>query len=65
MQLYIGNSMMEDIPFKGGVPHRKRHALCMETQAMPDSPNYDHFTNVVLNPGEVYDKTTIYAFSVK
>jgi len=65
MQLYIGNMMKEDVPYKNGVPHRLRHALCMETQAMPDSPNHENFTNVVLNPGEIYDKTTIYAFGVK
>ena len=65
MQLYIGNYLREDIPFKGGVPHRLRHGFCLETQSMPDSPNHDNFTNVVLSPGEVFDRTTVYAFSTR
>lgn len=65
VQLYSANNMKEDVPFKNGVPHRPRHALCLETQAMPDSPNFEHFTNVVLCPGETFDKTTIYTFSVR
>ena len=39
--------------------------LCLETQHMPDSVNHDNFTNCVLKPGEVYDFTTEYRFSVK
>lgn len=64
VQLYTANMIDETAhPFKNGVPQRKHCALCLETQAMPDSINHPGFTNVVLRPGEVYDRTTIYEFS--
>lgn len=66
VQLYAGNVLESDeYPFKGGYPRQKHHALCLETQAMPDSINQKGFTNVVLDVGETYDYTTIYAFGVK
>ncbi len=52
-------------PFKGGVPQHPHCAVCLETQKMPDSPNHPHFTPTVLLPGEEYDHTTEYVFSVE
>ncbi len=64
VQLYTANMIDENgRPFKGGVPQRKHCALCLETQAMPDSINHAGFTDVVLLPGEAYDRTTIYEFT--
>ncbi len=64
VQLYTANMINEnDVPFKGGVPQRVHCALCLETQAMPDSINHPGFTNVVLRPGEAYDRTTVYEFT--
>ena len=64
VQLYTANMINEkDPPFKGNVPQTKHCALCLETQAMPDSINHPGFTNVVLRPGEVYDYTTVYEFT--
>lgn len=66
VQLYTGNFLADDgYPFKGGLVKTKQMALCLETQHMPDSINQKNFTNVVLNPGENYDYTTIYAFSAE
>lgn len=63
MQVYTGNMIDEcDPPFKGGVPRKKHSAICLETQAMPDSINHEGFTNVVLRPGEVYKRSTVFAF---
>ena len=39
--------------------------MCLETQHMPDAMNHENFTNVVLCPGETYDYTTEYVFSVR
>ena len=62
--LYTSNWLSEkETPFKGGVKQRKHCALCLETQKMPDSINHPGFTNTVLNPGEVYDYTSIFKFS--
>ena len=63
MQVYTGNMIDEcDPPFKNGIRRRKHGAVCLETQAMPDSINHDGFTNVILRPGETFSKTTVYAF---
>ncbi len=63
MQVYTGNMIDEcDPPFKGGVARKKHCAVCLETQAMPDSINHDGFTNVILRPNEKFERTTVYAF---
>ncbi len=65
VQIYAGNMMNGEVPFKRGIPQRPRHAVCMETQHAPDSPNHDNFPSVVLKKGEKYDTITTYAFSVR
>lgn len=66
IQVYAGNFLKPDAyPFKGGFVKRPQALMCLETQKMPDSVNHDNFTNCVLKPGEVYDYTTEYRFSVK
>lgn len=66
VQFYSGNFLTnEKYPFKGGYPQRVQTLLCLETQHMPDSINQDGFTDCVLRPGEKYDFTTEYRFSVK
>ncbi len=66
VQLYTGNFLDNpEYPMKGGYPQNKQSAFCLETQKMPDSPNHKNFTNVILEPGEVYEHTTVYQFSVK
>lgn len=66
VQLYTGNFLDDDgHPFKGGHVKFKQMALCLETQHMPDSINHENFTNTVLDVGEKYDYTTIYAFSAE
>ncbi len=63
VQVYSATAINEDAsPFKGNVPQKKLCAVCLETQAMPDSINHPGFTNVILHPGETYDRTTIYEF---
>ena len=65
VQFYTGNYMKNSAhPFKGGYPQTVHHALCLETQCMPDSIHHKNFTNTVLCPGETYDTTTEYVFSV-
>ncbi|MBQ9802208.1 MAG: galactose mutarotase [Clostridia bacterium] len=66
VQFYSGNFLKNpDHPFKGGYAQATQNALCLETQKMPDSINHENFTDVRLHPGEVYDHTTVYAFSVR
>lgn len=66
VQFYSGNFLTNaEHPFKGGYPQSKQSAFCLETQKMPDAINHEHFDDVILNPGEVYDYTTVYKFSIR
>ena len=63
VQFYSGNFLgNEKYPFKNNCCQSKQIAFCLETQHMPDAINHENFTNVVLNPEEKYDYTTIYKF---
>ncbi len=65
VQLYTGCVMNGSYPFKGGVPQRPLHALCLETQYAPNSPNRPDFPSCILRPGEKYDFRTAYCFGTK
>ncbi len=65
LQFYSGNFLDGTMKGKGGQSYAYRTALCLETQAYPDSPNKPDFPSVVLRPGEKYTQTTIYKFSTK
>lgn len=65
IHLYTAVTMNGEIPMKGGVKQTPGHAVCLETQHAPDSPNHDNFPSTKLRVGEKYDTTTIYAFGVK
>jgi aldose 1-epimerase len=59
VQFYTGNGLDPDVTGYG-----RRSALCLETQHYPDSPNQRYFPSTVLRPGEEYNSTTVYRFSV-
>lgn len=65
VQFYCGTALGVDYAGKGGKVYGVRDGFCLETQVYPDSPNFAHFTNCVLNPGEQYTHITTYAFSVE
>lgn len=51
-------------PFWGkyGTPAFGNGAICLETQALPDSPNQPNFPNTLLLPGQLYESMTILDF---
>lgn len=63
IQVYTGNFLHDDISFKGGIPQKRRSAICLETQHYPDSPNHPGFPSVTLEPGEKFDSVTLFAFT--
>ena len=65
IQVYTGNFLDGTVTGKKGVKYEKRHAICLETQHYPDSPNKKEWPSVVLRPGEIYRSHCIYAFGVK
>lgn len=66
VQLYTANFLKNPaFPLRGGYPQQPQHAVCLETQKMPDSPNHPDFTDSILRPGETFDYTTVYRFSAE
>ena len=65
IQFYTGN-FLDGIPGKDGTVYNKNGALCLETQAFPDSINKQGkagWPNVVLKPGETYHHTMVHKFT--
>ena len=64
IQVYCGNFLDGTVKGKHGIVYPHRSAICLETQHFPDSPNHPEFPSTVLRPGEKFESTTIYAFSI-
>ncbi|MCI6502033.1 MAG: galactose mutarotase [Clostridia bacterium] len=66
VHVYTANFMINACyPLKGGLPQRRHHAICLETERMPDSMNHPGFTNCVLDVGQTYDYITEFRFDVR
>ena len=65
VQFYSGNFLDGSFAGKGDVVYQQRSGLCLETEHFPDSPNQPDFPSVELNPGDTYQTTTVYKFSVR
>lgn len=65
LQFYTGNFLDGTLKGKGSKTYLKRGALCLEAQKFPDSPNKPNFPSSILEPGQTYRQTTVYAFGVK
>jgi aldose 1-epimerase len=64
LQFYGGNFMQSKNTFKTGVKDNFRTAFCLETQHFPDSPNQPNFPSTVLEPGQTYQTSSLYRFSI-
>ena len=64
-QFYSGNFLDGTIVGKGGWRYQKRSAFCIEPQHYPDTPNQPSFPTTVLKPGQTFQNTIIYKFSVR
>ena len=65
IQFYTGNFLDGTIIGKEGATYEARNGFCLETQHFPDSPNQPDFPTTILNPGDVYETTTVFKFSVR
>jgi aldose 1-epimerase len=65
MQLYTGNFLDGSHVGKSGKAYNFRYGLCLETQEFPDAPNQPNFPSTRLNPGERYERTTVFRFSAQ
>ena len=64
VQFYSGNFLDGTLTGKKGIVYNQRYALCFEPQHYPDSANQPDFPSVILSPGETFESTIIYRFSV-
>ena len=62
LQVYSGNHLAPT-PGKGGVVYPTRGGLCLEPQHFPDSVHHSGFPTTILEPGDVYQQTTVYRFT--
>lgn len=65
VQFYTANFLDGSLLGKGGSAYHRRCAFCLETQHYPDSPNRPEFPSTVLQPGEVFESTTVFRFTVE
>lgn len=65
VQFYTGNFLDGTATGKKAKIYNQRHGLCLETQKFPDTPNKPQWPSATLRPGETYNSTCIYKFSVK
>ncbi len=61
LQVYTGN-WVEQNEGKSGKVYDVQHAICLEAQNWPDSPNHTNFPNCILRPGEHYREQVSYKF---
>ena len=61
LQVYTGNWVEQHVG-KSGKQYDVQHAICLETQYFPDSPNHTNFPSPILRPGEIYYSRTDYRF---
>uniref|UniRef100_A0A2K6FFH0 Galactose mutarotase n=1 Tax=Propithecus coquereli TaxID=379532 RepID=A0A2K6FFH0_PROCO len=64
VQFYTGNFLDGTLKGKSGAVYPKHSGFCLETQNWPDAVNQPHFPPVLLRPGEEYNHTTWFKFSV-
>ena len=65
IQFYSGNFLNGLDIGESGQAYRQGDGFALETQHYPDSPNQPDFPSTVLEPGEDYVTSTIYAFSTR
>ena len=65
VQIYAGNFLDGTVTGKKGIVYNFRHAICLETQKYPDTPNKPEWPSALLKPGETYTSHCVFAFSTK
>ncbi len=64
VQIYTGNYLAGSPMGKGGRSYEDYDAVAIECQGFPDAPHQPGFPSALLRPGEEYDRTIIFKFSV-
>ncbi len=64
IQFYSGNFLAIPFEAKDRARYGKHHALCLETQYFPNTPNVPTFPSCTYAAGVPFEHTTVYKFSV-
>ncbi|KAL3512170.1 hypothetical protein ACH5RR_024887 [Cinchona calisaya] len=64
MQFYTAN-YVNGVVGKGGAVYNKHCGACLETQGFPNAINQPNFPSVVVRPGEKYQHSMLFEFSVE
>jgi aldose 1-epimerase len=62
VQFYSGNFLTGTLVGISGHTYRQSWGYTFETQHFPNSPNQPNFPSTVLNPGQVFNSTTVFQF---
>lgn len=54
----------DELPFKDNAQYSEFPAICFEAQGYPDALNNCHFPSTLIRPGELFESTTSYGFSI-
>ncbi|XP_074316174.1 uncharacterized protein LOC141652551 [Silene latifolia] len=63
MQFYTGN-FVNGVTGKGGAVYNKHAGLCLETQGFPNAVNQPNFPSIVVEPGQKYQHSMLFEFSL-
>ncbi|GJY09418.1 aldose 1-epimerase [Tanacetum coccineum] len=64
IQFYTANNV-NGIVGKGGAVYGKHGAVCLETQGFPNAINQTNFPSIVVQPGDKYQHSMLYEFSIE
>jgi aldose 1-epimerase len=62
IQLFTPAGERPGLTSEDGKPFTPAPAVALETEHLPDSPNFAQFPSTVLRPGQTFHSTTIFAF---
>jgi aldose 1-epimerase len=65
LQFYSGNFLDGKRIGKAGGPYGYRGAFVLETQHFPNAVNEPRFPSVILRPGERYESSTVFRFTIR
>ena len=63
MHFYTANHLDGSLIGKQGQLYQQYQGFTLETNHFPDAPNHPDFPSIILQPGELYQQTTVYKFS--
>ncbi|CAN6465981.1 unnamed protein product [Victoria cruziana] len=64
VQFYTAN-YVDGVVGKDGFVYQKHAGLCLETQGFPNAINQPNFPSIVVRPGEKYNHSMLFEFSVE